>query len=67
MKPAPSSRRRSCLARAVLLLFLMGSGHCAEPLIIEMYGMDGIESINAFDLFQESLGQDTEVQRKGVL
>lgn len=67
MKPAPSSRRRSCLARAVLLLFLMGSGHCAEPLIIEMYGMDGIESINAFDLFQESLGQDTEVQRKGFL
>lgn len=54
----------------VFLLFFvsfLSLGHCTRPPIVEIYGLNGIGSINGFDLFLESLGRDVEIQRKGFL
>lgn len=47
-----------------LALFLIG---CQDPLVVEYYGLDNVESVNGFDLFEEAVGQNVDLQRKGFL
>ncbi|HBS06842.1 MAG TPA: hypothetical protein DEA96_17865 [Leptospiraceae bacterium] len=58
----PGSLRR--LAPGLLLLAAV---HCAEPVVIEVYGLDGVESINGFDLFEKAVERKVDLQRKGFL
>ncbi|MBI39116.1 MAG: hypothetical protein CMF59_05925 [Leptospiraceae bacterium] len=52
------------LALASVLLVAIS---CGEPVVIEVYGLDGVESINGFDLFEKTVGRQVNLQRKGFL
>ena len=60
-------RRRRILQILLALTFSLALPYCGDPPVVEAYGMDGVESVNGFDLFEQAVSQDVDLQTKGFL